>query len=70
MDIFESVHIWSQVVNAILAIIIRNMKAHVKNHFSPTKSFSVRNRKQDIKALINTMKSKITYNLGPTKTCC
>lgn len=43
------------------------MKVQVKNHYSPAKSFNVRNRKQDIKALINSVKSKIAHAIGPIK---
>lgn len=43
--IFLMCSICSQIINGIFAITIRNMKAHVKNHYSPTKSFSVKKRK-------------------------
>ena len=45
------------------------MKARAENHYIPAKSFNARNRKQDIKALINSMKSKITHNIGQTEAC-
>lgn len=69
MDILRAYSIWSQIINTILTVsIILELKVQIKNSYSPTKSSSVRNRKQTITTLINSMKSKLIHNIVPTET--
>lgn len=44
------------------------MNRQVKNYYGPEKPLTVRNRMQDIKAIINSMKSKLIHNISSTET--